>query len=248
MRVSRIYTSASLENVESITLDRETSHYVVRVLRLRRGHPLVLFNGDGDEYDAVMEHADGTHALILVGRRQATERESPLRIHLGQGVSRGERMDLVLQKSVELGITSVTPLWTRRAQSRLTGERLEKRMAHWRGIIRSGCEQSGRAVLPELHPVTRLSQWLAGPDCQHQQAQQNVVLDPRATVHLRDLDPASRVNVLIGPEGGLDDEELQQAASHGFQRIQLGPRILRTETAALAVLAALQTLWGDLAA
>ncbi|MGD2075805.1 MAG: 16S rRNA (uracil(1498)-N(3))-methyltransferase [Gammaproteobacteria bacterium] len=246
MRVSRIYTSRALESACSVTLEPETSHYLVRVLRLRSGRSLVVFNGDGSEYAAVVKDAHPTHAVVLIGERRVPTRESPLCISLGQGVSRGERMDFVLQKSVELGVASVTPLWTRHAQIRLTDKRLEKRLAHWRGIVRSACEQSGRAVLPELHPARGLSQWLAAP--QSRDVHHKLVLDPSATVHLKELDPAMHVSILVGPEGGLDDEELLQATSQGFERIRLGPRVLRTETATIAVLAALQTLWGDFSA
>jgi 16S rRNA (uracil1498-N3)-methyltransferase len=155
-------------------------------------------------------------------------------------------MDFVLQKSVELGVASVTPLWTKRSQVRLSGERLDRRIHHWRGIIRSACEQSGRVVVPRLGECAPLSDWLTSAECR--EAQHRLVLDPAAPVHLKQLDPATRVSVLIGPEGGLGEDEITRATSHGFLRIGLGPRTLRTETAALAILTALQTLWGDLSA
>lgn len=243
MRTARVYTAQRLSSGTQIVLDPATSHYVARVLRLRSGQPLVLFNGDGDEYDALVETADGTAVVANIGAGRSVDRESPLGIFLGQSVARGERMDLVLQKSVELGVTSITPLHTQRTQVQLSGSRLDKRLAHWRGVVRSACEQCGRTVLPELGCVALLSDWLQSAQCQN--AQLRLVLDPGASLRLTDLAPAASVAVLVGPEGGLTEREVSESAARGFVGLRLGPRKLRTETAPLALLAALQTLWGD---
>lgn len=244
MRIPRFHTEQRLSPQQTVLLEESTSHHLLRVLRMQPGESLVLFNGDGNEYQAVLEASAKKRASVLIGEARQPERESGLRIALGQGISRGERMDFALQKSVELGVNSITPLWTRRSQVQLAGTRLEKRLAHWRGVIRSACEQSGRVYLPELHAATQLQNW-----CQADaRGTLQLVLDPTASLHLSDIAPATSIRVLIGPEGGLLDEEISGAEQSGFRRIRLGPRILRTETAALATLAALQTLWGDLSA
>jgi 16S rRNA (uracil1498-N3)-methyltransferase len=243
MRTPRFYTNQHLAPTQAVTLDDEASHHILRVLRLRRDDALVLFNGDGNEYSAVVADSAGKLATVLVSAAHEAIAEPSLRIDLGQGISRGERMDFVLQKSVELGVNSVTPLSTIRTQVQLNGRRLEKRLAHWRAIMRSACEQCGRAVIPPLHNATTLPRW-----CESSGGEQlRLVLDPAAPMHLRDLAPVTRVSILIGPEGGLNIDELRVAEDNGFQRVRLGPRTLRTETAALAALAAIQTLWGDLA-
>jgi 16S rRNA (uracil1498-N3)-methyltransferase len=211
-------------------------------LRLKAGESLLLFNGDGGEYRAVFKEVDDKRARVLVQDVIQPERESPLQVDLGQGVSRGARMDMVLQKSVELGVDSITPLWTKRAQVQLRGARLEKRLSHWQGVIRSACEQSGRVYLPKLNAATDLQNWY----CDEASPSLRLVLDPTATLQLSDLRPEKVIRILVGPEGGLQSEEISAAEDNGFKRVRLGPRILRTETAALASLAAVQTLWGDL--
>ena len=244
MRVSRIYTQQQLSSGATVTLGEEISHYVLRVLRLRRGDPLILFNGDGSEYQAILSKADRSQAAALIGQADKPHRESALRVFLGQGLARGERMDFVLQKSAELGAAGITPLRTKRCQVQLSGKRLTNRLAHWQGILRSACEQSNRVVLPGLEKPAPLPEWLA--TVQFQEQQHKLVFEPSATQRLRDLPPASSVSILVGPEGGLDEDEIRLAEANGFQRIRLGPRVLRTETAAIAALAAVQTLWGDL--
>ncbi|MFQ5642646.1 MAG: 16S rRNA (uracil(1498)-N(3))-methyltransferase [Thiogranum sp.] len=242
MRISRFYTRQRLVDGETVELDAETSHYVSRVLRLRAGNPLVLFNGDGRDYHAVLDSVGRQQVSARILHAESIARESQLHIELGQGISRGERMDFVLQKSVELGVNILTPLWTARSQVRLHDKRLGKRMAHWQGIIRSACAQSGRSVLPGLQDACALSDW-----CAKENTALQLVLDPEADTGLGELAPANRIRILIGPEGGLDEKETALAASAGFQRVRLGPRVLRTETAALATLGAIQALWGDLA-
>ncbi len=244
MRIPRFHTEQELLPGQTVVLEEPTSHHLLHVLRMQPGESLVLFNGDGNEYQAVLEASSNKRASVLIEQVRQPDRESGLRIALGQGISRGERMDFVLQKSVELGVGSITPLWTQRCQVHISGTRLEKRLAHWRGVIRSACEQSGRVYLPELRDATQLKEWYRADA----RGQLQLVLDPTASLRLSDIAPATEVRVLIGPEGGLLDEEISKAEQSGFLRIRLGPRILRTETAALAAVAALQTLWGDLSA
>lgn len=219
-----------------------TSHHLLRVLRLEAGESLLLFNGNGREYLAVLEGPAKKQARVLVQSSRQADRESNLHITLGQGISRGERMDFVVQKSVELGVESISPLWTKRSQVQLSGKRLDKRLSHWRGVIRSACEQSGRVCLPQLNDATKLADWYSA----NRKKALQLVLDPAASLQLSDLTPDREIRILIGPEGGLDNDEISMAEANGFKRIRLGPRILRTETAALATLAAVQTLWGDL--
>lgn len=242
MRLSRVYIDQPLTEGSKILLDASRSHYLLRVLRLKAGDALCIFNGDGYEYDALLEEAASKQATVRIQKKLSPQRESPLHIEVGQGIARGERMDFVLQKSVELGVNTITPLWTQRSQVRLDGKRLDKRLTHWHGVVHSACEQSGRVRIPALHSPLDFNAWLTTPS-----DGLSLVLSPHSSRTLKEIAPARRVRVLIGPEGGLEDTEINKAESNGFQTVRLGPRILRTETAALATLAALQTLWGDLA-
>jgi 16S rRNA (uracil1498-N3)-methyltransferase len=242
MRIPRFYTEQTLVVGQSLLLEQAPSHHLARVLRLRQGDEVLLFNGNGSEFLAVYEAVEGGHARVMITGVQQPPRESVLRIHLGQGVSRGERMDMVIQKSVELGVYAITPLWTRRSQVQLSDKRLDKRLAHWQGIMQSACEQSGRVYLPSCHTPASLHDWLE----QSAATTPGIVLDPEAELTFSALEPGQDLRILIGPEGGLEPEEIARAVAAGFHRIRLGPRILRTETAALTALAALQFRWGDL--
>jgi 16S rRNA (uracil1498-N3)-methyltransferase len=242
LRTPRLYTTLTLHKGQSILLEQTSSHHLIRVLRSKPGSTVILFNGDGCEYRAVYEGDEDKLARLQITGVHEPLRESGLLIHIGQGISRGERMDLVMQKSVELGAQAITPLWTQRSQVRLDGKRLAKRLSHWEGIIVSACEQSGRVRLPELSTACSLQEWLSA----RVENETGLILDPEAEQVLTDINPTQQVRVLIGPEGGLDDSEIEKAVKAGFIRVRLGPRVLRTETAALAILAAMQTLWGDL--
>jgi len=242
MRMSRVYIDQPLAEDTDVSLDERSSHYLLRVLRQKPGDALLVFNGDGHEYNATLEQVTKKQATVHLQSRRSPQRESPLHIEIGQGVARGERMDFVLQKSVELGVNIISPLWTCRSQVQLNGNRLEKRQSHWLGVVHSACEQSGRVVVPVLQPPLDIHSWMTTP-----WNGSSLVLSPHSDTTLKDLRPAARVRVLIGPEGGLEDNEISEAEANDFQTVRLGPRILRTETAALATLAALQTLWGDLA-
>ncbi len=242
MRIRRVFQDTTLSTGARIELDANASNHIARVLRLRPGAPLVLFDGRGGEFEAVVIEG-GRAVLVECGKALEHRPESSLKVTLCQGISRGERMDFALQKAVELGVARIQPLFTERTVVNLSGERLEKRVQHWRGVVIGACEQSGRTHLPELLPAVRLAEWLAQPT-----QGLGLVLDHRAERGLSAITrPADgAVSLLIGPEGGLAAEELSAARKAGFTGIRMGPRILRTETAALTALALLQSRWGDL--
>lgn len=240
MRRHRVYADIPLSPGQTITLPTAPSRHLTQVMRLREGEPLVVFNGDGHDYAAIMQQPRKDAAVVLIHARGEIEPAPPLAIHLGVGISKGDRMDLVIQKSVELGVGAITPLFTARCVVRLSDERLQKRLAHWQGVLIGACEQSGRRRLPDLHAASQLEDWLSG-------AAPGLLLDHRASRGLLDLTPpAGRLSLLVGPEGGLSADERAQAGEMGFQAVRLGPRVLRTETAPLAALAAIQVLWGDM--
>lgn len=239
MRLSRLYTEQSLPIGAEITLDGRAARYLHNALRLREGQAVVLFNGDGHDVRGRLTRCDRRTCRVQLESIIATEAPASLRIHLGVGISRGERMDLSIQKSVELGVAAITPLLTERSVVQLKPDRLAHRMAHWQGIITSACEQSGRSRLPSLHTPCRLADWLADNPS-------GLMLHHKAGATFTSLDTRSdEVNLLIGPEGGLSDTERNQAISAGYIGVRMGPRIMRTETAPIAALAVIQTLWGD---
>lgn len=243
MPTPRIYLPTPLHPGAEVALDARAAGHAVRVLRLRAGDALVLFNGDGNDYTAELIDVRKEHAVCRIHTARERPTESTLSIELAQGISRGERMDYTLQKAVELGVQRIVPLATERSQVKLSGEREEKRLQHWQGIILHACEQSGRSRVPELLPVQRLDQWLAT----RPRAGQALFLDPEGDVSVSGLKgPVDTLSLLVGPEGGLSPAERELAVRGGFLRLRLGPRILRTETAAVAALAALQGIWGDL--
>lgn len=243
MRVPRIYLPPPLVQGEVVGLGEQAAHHVTHVLRLRPGAVVKVFDGQGCEHEALLLDASRMRVKIEVGKTAASIPEPSLAITLAQGIPRGDRMDLILQKAVELGVMDVQPLWTSRSQTRTSGERLEKRMRHWQGVVISACEQCGRATLPALAAPVEYRSWLTG-DHRHGCS---LLLDPDARQSLGDMQPPSdSILLLVGPEGGISAEETTLATTAGFSRVRLGPRILRTETAALAMLAGLQALWGDL--
>lgn len=244
MRIPRIFVPQPLTPGACVTLPEAPARHLVRVLRLKAGAPLVVFNGEGGEYAATLEAADARSARVRVSEFVDRTAESPLQITLAQGISRRERMDYTLQKAVELGVADIVPLLTERCQVRLTSERSERRCRHWHGVIAGAAEQSARTCLPELAPPVALSDWLTNSPSSHSLG---LVLHPGAPQGLSALgDGHRRVTLLAGPEGGLSEGELASAQQAGFQAIRLGPRVLRTETAGVAALAAVQVLWGDM--
>lgn len=240
MRVPRIYCEEASAANTRINLPEAASRHLCQVLRLDADHPLIVFNGDGLAFDAHIEQADRKRAVIALGESRSADAESPLSIHLGIALSKGDRFDWVVQKATELGVSHITPLQTQRVDVRLDRERAEKKQRHWRQIVISACEQCGRNRLPELGEIQPLDRWL------DVSADEKWVLCPdQAQALTTECKPAS-VALLIGPEGGLDEREIAQAAASGFKALQLGPRVLRTETAPLAAIAILQHHWGDM--
>jgi 16S rRNA (uracil1498-N3)-methyltransferase len=241
MRIPRIYSDQLLEPDLKITLEPEAARHIIQVLRLRTGAEIELFNGDGYNYAARLESAAKKQAQAEVISRSGPEADYNLYIHLCLAISKGERMDFAIQKSVELGVSEITPLFSQRCVINLQGERLHKREQHWRKVILSACEQSGRCRVPILNSAVELPSWL---ETSHQGT--GLVLDPKSETGIGSIDkPADKITILIGPEGGLSEAEIASAKTRGFKGISLGPRILRTETAPLAAIASMQTLWGD---
>jgi 16S rRNA (uracil1498-N3)-methyltransferase len=241
VRNPRIHTEQPLTAGRTVTLGEQAAHYIGRVLRLPAGASITLFNGDGHDYAATIDTIDKRSVAVTVASATLNETESPLAIHLGIAISKGERMDFVMQKATELGVTAITPLLSERVEVRLAGERAEKRWQHWHGVIVSACEQCGRARLPQLGAVSSLSQWVDSV-----QAERKFVLHHRSNQSLESGAEPNSVALLIGPEGGLSAQEIGTAERAGFDALTLGPRVLRTETAPLTALAVLQYCWGDL--
>ena len=238
----RLFCPPPLVDGTETALPRNAAHHAARVLRLRRGDAVTLFDGEGGEFPAALASIDARGVIVRLGRREAVERESPLSITLAQGLATAERMDYVIRKAVELGAAAIVPVATARSVTRLDGARAGRRLEHWREIAIATCEQCGRNRLPRLEPPRDLGEWLAAPSG----ATLRLLLAPDGASPLSDLAaPAGPIEVLVGPEGGLAPEEAVAAIGAGFRAIRLGPRILRTETAGPAMLAAMNALWGD---
>ena len=251
MRVSRVYIDADLETGLQITLSGNAASHVTRVLRLRSGAALTLFNGRGGEYAGSIAAAHGGQVTVVVGEERTVERESPIALTLAQGISRGERMDFVVQKATELGVKQLVPLLTERSVVRLDAQQTLRKLNHWQAIAVAACEQSGRNRLPEILAPATLSGFLRESareaDGEAAPAPLRLLLSPSAARALGDVPrPAQAVTVLIGPEGGLADDEHEAVLAAGFTAVRLGPRVLRTETAAIVALALLQRQFGDL--
>ncbi len=243
---SRLFIPDKLEANGAITLDRQRSHYLGTVLRMRTGQALRVFNGEQGEFEATIAAIDKTGARLLIGEALQHAVESPLRVHLVQAVSRGERMDWVVQKATELGCKRISPVLTSRCTVRLDGERADKRRDHWQKIADSACEQSGRVRPPMIDLPATLKSWL---DVRSTRADVDVVLHPGASCPLVTIRrPETKLCVLVGPEGGLSANEVEVVSRAGFLPVSLGPRTLRTETAAVAAIAIVQSIWGDLGA
>jgi 16S rRNA (uracil1498-N3)-methyltransferase len=248
MPKTRIYQNSEFILNETVKLSDDAFGHVVRVLRLVEGDVVTLFNGkDAIQYTAKLVEVKKKHASVAIIAQEVIANESPLNVHLGQGISRGDRMDFTLQKSVELGVNKITPLFTERCGVKLSAERLAKKREQWQKIVISACEQSGRCVVPEVTEPISLQEWI-----KQETGAVKLNLHPKAkhsimTLPMKNTANEPRVRLLIGPEGGLSDEEIDQANHAGFQDILLGPRVLRTETAALTAITALQCRFGDLA-
>ena len=242
MRISRLFVPLALAQGKKIELDDENAHYVRTVLRLKTDSEIILFNGEGGEYACTVAEVSRKSVLIAVHAWSDRTVESPLRVILGLGIARGDRMDISVQKAVELGVNVMTPLITERCVVQFKGEKKPQRLLHWQKIVQHAAEQSSRTVLPELTEIAALQSWVGN------QHGLKVFLDPYAECSLVQLQPDDmKVTLLTGPEGGFTDQERNLAKVAGFIPVRLGSRILRTETAAIAALAAVQMLWGDFA-
>lgn len=242
MNQPRFYCPESLAPGAQLALPESVARHAVRVLRLPPGAAVTLFDGSGGEYPAQIVRIERDRVFADIGERRLVERESPLAITLVQALQGGDKMDFTFQKATELGVRHLVPVDSRRSVLRLSGERATKRVAHWQGVVVAACEQCGRNRLPTVAPLEKLEQWLARPAG----GALRLMLAPDGEQMLSDLAPADEVELLIGAEGGLDPVEVAAARAAGFVPVRLGPRVLRTETAGLAAVAILQSMWGDL--
>ena len=242
MRIPRIYLPLDLNSTEPLRLTDHAFQHTVKVLRLKLESKIIVFDGKGNEYYASLSEVNKKNAFIKVEDLIENNSESKLNIHLGLGVSKGERMDFAIQKAVELGVTEITPLFTEHCVVNLDEKRIKKRLLHWQGIIVSACEQSGRNVVPLLHTATTIKIWSESI------SETCLAFNPVATKTLKNIKPENNnISLIIGPEGGLSSNELFELEKQkNIHSIKFGPRILRTETAALSAITAIQLLWGDL--
>ncbi|MGY6771572.1 16S rRNA (uracil(1498)-N(3))-methyltransferase [Gallibacterium sp. ZY190522] len=243
MRIPRIYHPTFLAHLSQCQLTEEAMHHVGRVLRMKVGEALELFDGSNHIYPAIIMEINKKQITVALQNAIFDDRESPLNIHLGQVISRGERMEFTIQKSVELGVKTITPLWSERCCVKLDAERMEKKIQQWRKIAIAACEQCGRNIIPEIRPLMKLQDWCAEND-----GMLKLNLHPRASQSIKQLlpPPAAGVRLLIGSEGGLSEQEIEQTVQQGFTEVLLGKRVLRTETASLVAISALQICFGDL--
>jgi 16S rRNA (uracil1498-N3)-methyltransferase len=240
VRIHRVHTHHTLEPGQQVIIGDQAAHYLSRVLRVAAGQTIVLFNGDGHDYTAEVVRPGKKEISLAVISRLPAVRESGLKITVVQAISRGERMDQTLQKCTELGVAAFQPLLSERVEVRPRAEKLARRLEHWQGVVVSACEQSGRAVIPAVLPPLDYGDWLDKSD-----AGCRLVLVPGAETPLTGVELHGQVQLVAGPEGGFSEIELEMARAHGVEAVSLGPRVLRTETAAPAAVAVLQALAGD---
>jgi len=242
VRITRLYLDTELNCGDRTQLDKNASNHLIRVLRAKIDTPLILFNGDGYDYLAVTLDDNAKHTSVLIQSRQKVENESNLSITLIQGLSRQDRMEATVQKSVELGVNRIIPVICQRSNTRLNTEKAQKKLSHWNSVAISASEQSGRCTLPEVGALCTLQ----NIEPQISGISTRILLDPNADSSLKDVGPENNnVVIFIGPEGGLNEEEIRLLKGNNFTAVTFGPRILRTETAGPAVISAVQTLWGD---
>lgn len=239
MRYHRFYTPIKLKLNDTIELPKEASHHCVQVLRYCVGKELVLFNGDGFDYVARITEIEGKRSRVFISQKLTLNNESPLKIHLYQGIARGDKMDFIIQKSVELGVTQITPIFTERCNVKLDQKRLSKKQEHWQAVAISACEQSGRGLVPTINPAVQFK------NLSHPLSLSNFYLEPTASQGIEDQKNLTEVSLFIGPEGGFSEFDRQQLKSLEIEGLKLGPRILRTETAGLATIAIFQSHFGD---
>jgi 16S rRNA (uracil1498-N3)-methyltransferase len=242
MRVPRVFVEQSLQAGQIAELDERAAHYIGQVLRMRAGRELILFNGDGNAYAAnIIDAGKKQLRCQLDQAMQTTQTPSPLKIELGIAISKGDRFDWVIQKATELGVTKISPVFSERVDVKLSGERLEKKQRHWQQIMISACEQCGRNELVDITQASPLAQW-----SQQAEGEVKLVLCPaQGELISQNIQPKS-LALLVGPEGGLSDQEIARCLENDFHALQLGPRILRTETAPIAAISIVQYRWGDM--
>jgi 16S rRNA (uracil1498-N3)-methyltransferase len=244
MRLTRVYVAAPITAGKSLVVEGSAANHITRVLRLRSGDALTVFDGTGGEFGARVEEFRKESVVVAVEAHRALDRESPLSLTLAQGISRGERMDWIIQKATELGASRITPVFTKRSVVRLDERQAERKLQHWRAIAVAACEQCGRNRVPELPTPIEFFDLLAAPATP---GHTRLLLSPSGDLRIDDLkDVGKGITVLIGPEGGLEDVEQETAVTAGFRPVRLGPRVLRTETAAIAALTIIQRYFGDL--
>ncbi|OXX51288.1 16S rRNA (uracil(1498)-N(3))-methyltransferase [Vibrio sp. V12_P9A6T4] len=242
MRIPRIYHPTPLQPSSIIALNDDAAGHIGRVLRMQAGQEVLLFDGSGAEFPAEITEVSKKNVLVNVLKRVESSCESPLNLHLGQVISRGDKMEFTIQKSVELGINTITPLISERCGVKLDAKRFEKKLEQWQKIAISACEQCGRNIVPLIRPIMQLQEWCAEPS-----DALKLNLHPRAKYSINTLpQPINKVRLLIGPEGGLSESEISMTEQYHFEETLLGPRVLRTETAALTAITALQVRFGDL--
>jgi 16S rRNA (uracil1498-N3)-methyltransferase len=242
MRIPRIFTAQPLIAGSSIQLEQGAARHLSSALRMSVGQSIILFDGHGGEYSAALTEVKKSKVWVAVNEFSDKDLESPLKIQLAIGISRGERMDWIVQKATELGATEITPLFTERCEVKLSGERLEKKTRHWQQIAISACEQCQRNIVPIVNSAAMIDQYLADPVIGLK-----LVLHHRTEKRLTEMTNSNNnIALLVGPEGGLSDREIESANKHNFAALALGPRVLRTETAPLAAISIIQSLWGDM--
>lgn len=242
MRIPTIYTETDLSEKIETELDGSSAHHIANVLRMKQGDQLKLFNGSGYFFSASITQSSKKSVSVFIDASEKAHTESSLHTHLGQVMSRGDRMDYAIQKSTEMGVNEITPLMSDRCELKLKSDRESKRLAHWQQVAISASEQCGRATVPTIHPVSSLEEWMEKQSGKGL----SLVFHHRDTQNLAKIQsPPSHVNLLIGPEGGLSEAEIEQAKQANFMACTFGPRVMRTETAPVACLSVLQWLWGD---
>lgn len=243
MRISRLYVSIPLNIGQNIELDHESGHYLRSVLRLKKQAQVILFNGLGGEYRCSLLEVSRKRVRVSIDEKINRSVESPLEVSIGMGISRGDRMDMSVQKSVELGVNSITPIITQRCNVVIKAGKSEQKLNHWQKIAQHAAEQCGRTVVPQINPIVTFSSWI---ETEFNETLK-IFLDPYAEKPLTQLEnQPKKVVLLTGSEGGFCEQERQLAINYQFIPIRLGQRILRTETASLAAISAVQLLWGDL--
>jgi len=248
MRIPRLYTTQTLSENTSIQLEDNAAHYLKNVLRMKPKRELILFNGEGGQYNAMIESVDKKGVSVTVGEYSVVNNESPLALELGVCIIKNDAMDWLIQKAVELGVTAITPLFSDYSDVKLTPERLEKKYQHWQQVAIHACEQCGRVMIPKINRAAAFLEWSRGVE-----AEKNILLHPYRSSSFADMSAPwlalesvpNSFAIALGPEGGFSDEEVEEALNSGFLSLSLGPRILRAETAPLAVLPLLQSYFGD---